>query len=99
MANQRVSRLKKLQAFALGLIGEGESGWRDEASLSRIQKFAQFWFLVGRGFVRNRCPVRASALAYTTLLALVPLLAIGVSVSASLLREKGAEPIKKAIDT
>jgi membrane protein len=37
--------------------------------------------LLTRTFIRNRCPVRASALAYTTLLALVPLLAVGISVS------------------
>jgi len=34
--------------------------------LSRIEKFAHFWILVVRSFARNRCPVRAAALAYVT---------------------------------
>ncbi len=36
---------------------------------------------VAREFWRHRCPVRASALAYTTLLALVPLLAVSIAVA------------------
>ncbi|MBN8247390.1 MAG: YihY family inner membrane protein [Verrucomicrobia bacterium] len=42
-------------------------------------------------FLRNRGPARASALAYTTLLALVPLLAISLSVSALFLPREEAE--------
>ncbi|MSU33718.1 MAG: YihY/virulence factor BrkB family protein [Pedosphaera sp.] len=50
--------------------------------------FVRFWLCVIEGFWRNRCQVRASALAYTTLLALVPLLAVSLSV-ASLLFDSG----------
>lgn len=68
-------------------------GWR---------RFLHFWLLVGRSFLRNRCPVRASALAYTTLLALIPLLAVALSVSASLLNAKDetarAEMVENMID-
>src|SRR6185503_8944626 len=39
-----------------------------------------------------------SALAYTTLLALVPLLAVTISVSTSMLAQKGQEPIKQLVD-
>src|SRR5262249_2023112 len=43
-------------------------------------------------------PVRASALAYTTLLALIPLLAVAISVSASLLQKEGEKPVQELID-
>ena len=68
------------------------------AELSRLQKFLHFWALVWKSFVRNRCPVRASALAYATLLALIPLLAVAISVTSSLLKSEGEEKIYQAID-
>ena len=52
-----------------------------EPRLTPLHRFVHFWIMVGRNFIRNRCPVRASALAYTTLLALVPLLAVSISVA------------------
>jgi membrane protein len=48
--------------------------------------FLHFWVFVVRSFLRNRGPLRATALAYTTLLALVPLLAVSLGVSSSLLK-------------
>ena len=38
-------------------------------------------------------PVRAAALSYTTLLALIPLLAVAISVTSSLLKSEGEEKI------
>ena len=69
-----------------------------EAELSRLERFAHFCTLVIRSFVRNRCFVRASALSYTTLLALIPLLAVAISVTSSLLKSEGEEKIYQAID-
>jgi len=69
-----------------------------EAELSRLERFAHFCALVVRSFVRNRCFVRASALSYTTLLALIPLLAVAISVTSSLLKSEGEEKIYQAID-
>ena len=69
-----------------------------ESELSRLERFAHFWALVIRSFVRNRCPVRAAALSYTTLLALIPLLAVAISVTSSLLKNEGEEKIYQAID-
>ena len=69
-----------------------------EAELSRLERFAHFCALVVRSFVRNRCLVRASALSYTTLLALIPLLAVAISVTSSLLKSEGEEKIYQAID-
>lgn len=60
--------------------------------------FAHFWVVVGRNFVRNRCILRASALAYTTILALIPLLAVMVIVSTSLLKKDGDEHMNQMID-
>ena len=69
-----------------------------ESELSRLERFAHLWALVVRSFVRNRCPVRAAALSYTTLLALIPLLAVAISVTSSLLKKEGEEKIYQAID-
>ena len=65
---------------------------------SRLHRFAHFWLLVYKSFVRNRCPVRAASLAYTTLLALVPLLAVGVSITTSMLQKQGEEPVNRIIN-
>lgn len=83
-----VSRTDKLFAFA-------DCG----TPLTLGQKFLHFWVTVGVGFVRNRCPVRASALAYASLLALVPMLAVIASVAVSLLKNEGEERSKQLIET
>ena len=69
-----------------------------ETEFSRLERFAHFGVQVGRSFVRNRCPVRAAALSYTTLLALIPLLAVAISVTSSLLKNEGEEKIYRVID-
>lgn len=58
------------------------AGW-----LRRPPRVARFWVMVGQAFARNRCPVRATALAYSSLLAFVPLLAVVIGVSTSLLKK------------
>src|ERR1700733_7395707 len=75
------------------------TGDEKEVGLSgRLEHFTHFWGYVGRGFVQNRCLIRASALSYTTLLAMIPLLAIAISVTSSLLKKQGEQDIYKAID-
>jgi membrane protein len=69
-----------------------------EHEFDRLERFAHFCMLVGKSFVRNRCLIRASALSYTTLLALIPLLAVVVSVTTSLLKTQGETQIYAAID-
>ena len=68
-----------------------------ESGVSRLEKFAHFCALVSRSFVRNRCPVRASALSYSTLLAMIPLLAVALSVTSSLLKSEGQQRIEQFI--
>ena len=54
--------------------------------------------LVIRQFVRHRCLVRASALSYSTLIAMIPLLAVALSVTSSLLKNQGEEQFQHAIE-
>src|SRR5262245_5746783 len=98
MANDALSKLKRIQEQAQAFLEERGIGREDDARRSRIHRFAHFWLLVGKSFIRNRCPVRASALAYTTLLALIPLLAVGFSITTSLLKKEGDRPVREMLD-
>ncbi|HEY1789840.1 MAG TPA: YhjD/YihY/BrkB family envelope integrity protein [Verrucomicrobiae bacterium] len=75
------------------------TGEENEISLAgRLEHFIHFWFFVGKSFVQNRCLIRASALSYTTLLALIPLLAVAIGVTSGLLKKEGEQEIYGAID-
>ncbi|HTA95662.1 MAG TPA: YhjD/YihY/BrkB family envelope integrity protein, partial [Verrucomicrobiae bacterium] len=69
-----------------------------ENEFNRLERFAHFWVLVGKSFARNRCPTRAAALSYATLLALIPMLAVVISVTSGLLKGEGEEKIYEMID-
>ena len=60
-----------------------EIRWEEAASPSRWVKFVRgqvrLYFYIVRELVRNRCPQQAAALTFTTLLSLVPLLAVAFS--------------------
>ena len=79
-------------------LDEKGIGSVNRGQLSRLHRFAHFWLLVGKSFSRNRCPVKASALAYTTLLALIPMVFVAVSVSSSILKSEGEQRINQFID-
>src|SRR5665213_4121412 len=70
---------------------------RAEIEFNRLERFAHFWVLVVKSFVRNRCLIRASALSFSTLLALIPMLAVAISVTSSLLKTKGEQPIEQFV--
>src|SRR5260221_5914548 len=70
-----------------------------EEEISRLEHGAHFCVLVWKSFVRNRCPVRAAALSFTTLLALIPMLAVAISVTSSLLKQEGEGKIYGFIET
>lgn len=81
MVSKRFARLVKILS---GAAANAE----DEIFVleNRAERFVHFWVLVIRQFVRHRCLVRASALSYSTLIALIPLLAVALSLTSSLLK-------------
>ena len=79
MSSTRFSRLLKILAAA---VTDADEIFQLEG---RVERFVHFWALVTRQFIRYRCFVRASALSFSTLLALIPLLAVALSVTSSLL--------------
>ncbi len=94
MGSHWIVRLKKVYGTAAGFVTER----RWERDHDRLSRFIHFLRLVFRSFFRNKCPLRATALSYTTLLALIPLLAIGVSVVSSVLQERGQDASKQMIE-
>src|SRR5450755_1576273 len=93
MASKRFFRLVKIITGAV-------AGAEDEIFQleGRLERFVYFWVLVGKSFVRNRCPTRAAALSYATLLALIPMLAVAISVTSGLLKGEGEGKIYEVID-
>jgi membrane protein len=93
MASKRFSRLIKILS---GAAADAE----DEIFIleGRLERFVHFWVLVIRQFVRHRCLVRASALSYSTLIALIPLLVVALSVTSSLLKTQGEAQFQHAIE-
>jgi len=98
VAENALSKIKKLQEQVREFVEETGIEHDDPTRRPRLFRIAHFWLLVGKSFVRNRCPVRAAALAYTTLLALIPMLAVVFSVMTGVLKSQGEAPIRMAID-
>jgi len=97
MGNEFGLKLKKLYSETYDFLSEKWVITHDEQQASRLQRFAHFWLLVFKSFARNKGPLRATALAYTTLLGLVPLLAVGFGVASSFLQEKGEQSTREII--
>jgi membrane protein len=87
MGNGFASRVRKWYTAIYEFITEKGIEAHEETKASRFQRFAHFWLLVIKSFGRNRCPLRATALGYTTLLALIPLLAVSFGILSSYLKE------------
>src|SRR5256885_540702 len=92
---KKTSRFRRIREGAQALWEE--RGIETQDNISKIQKFAHFWIMVWRSFTRNRCPVRASALAYTTLLAIIPMLAVVMSITSTFLKKEGEDKIDQFI--
>src|SRR5664279_5645459 len=92
MASKRFFRLVKIITGAV-------AGAEDEIFQleGRLECFVHFWALVSRQFIRHRCLVRASALSYSTLIALIPLLAVALSITSSLLKNQDEEKFYQAV--
>ncbi len=67
--------------------------------LWRLRMVVLFIDRVFFGFVENRGPLRAAALCYTTLLALVPLLAVMFVFAKGFLKESTATAVPQLIET
>jgi len=96
MPKKSLSRLIRILTGARDL--EVAEWFSLEAGFSRLERFAHFWALAVQSFIRNRCPARASALSYTTLLALIPMLAVAVSVTSIFLKSEGEDQIYRFVD-
>ncbi|MCU0783337.1 MAG: YihY family inner membrane protein [Verrucomicrobia bacterium] len=95
MANKSLARLIRILTGTFGTAKDELLSL--EANFTRFEKFVHFWVLVWQSFVRNRCPVRASALSFTTLLALIPMLAVGMSISSAFLKTQSETQLKSFI--
>jgi membrane protein len=96
MLNKWFQRLTQIASDRF--ISAKEDIFSLETNLTRFERFFHFWVLVCRSFVRNRCPVRASALSYTTMLALIPMLAVAIGVTNAILESKGEAQIRAFIE-
>ncbi|MBI5801819.1 MAG: YihY/virulence factor BrkB family protein, partial [Verrucomicrobia bacterium] len=86
MADDVLTRLKRLlTGVQRAWNGQADAG-ADVDRLSALESFVRFWGLTVKSFARNRVPVRAAALAYSSLLALVPMLALVLSVGLGFLQ-------------
>ena len=92
---KKISKIRKSWAEARAVWDE--SAIRAHTELPRLHKFAHFCVMVWRSFTRNRCPVRASALAYASLLALIPMLAVVMSITSTFLKKEGEQRIDEFI--
>src|SRR5437867_9058710 len=88
---KRTSRFRRRWAEVRAVWDE--SAFRSQTELSKLYKVAHFCLMVWRSFTRNRCPVRATALAYGSLLALIPMLAVVMSITSTFLKKEGEERI------
>lgn len=91
--------LARLIRIITGTFGSAkDESFSLDTSLTKFERFVHFWVLVWRSFVRNRCPIRASALSFVTLLALIPTIAVAMSVSSALLKTQGEDKIKGFVE-
>lgn len=98
MADDALSRLKQLFTGAQRTWSDHADAPADDEHLSVPERFVHFWVLTVKSFIRNRVPVRAAALAYSSLLALVPMLALVLTIGLGFLRgEQGDKYLEMMI--
>src|SRR5437867_7044397 len=97
MGNGFASRIRKWYTAIYEFITEKGIEAHEETKASRTERIAHFWLLVFKSFGRNRCPLRATALGYTTLLALIPLLALSFAILSSYLKETSPTTTRELI--
>ncbi|MGC8743830.1 MAG: YhjD/YihY/BrkB family envelope integrity protein [Verrucomicrobiia bacterium] len=91
------SKIESIKKQAKEFLEEPTSSGETQKGAT-LRQIINFIVLAVKSFIRNRCLARASALAYTTLLGLVPLLAVAIGVTTSLLQKEGEKPIQEMLD-
>jgi membrane protein len=91
------SLFQRLQARLHHLFVGGDEVGREHQP-TRLQQFFHFWRLAVQSFLKNRLPVRAASLSYTTILALVPFLAVAMGITSSLLKDQSEDRIARFVD-
>lgn len=91
--NSTIERIRKIQE-----ILDEKSYLQGGARLPYWRRAAHFWVVVAKSFQKNRGPNRAAALAYTTVLSLIPILAVVVSISTGFLQNDQGNIIQKLLD-
>jgi membrane protein len=92
MASKRFSRLGKILG---GAVVDADEIFQLEG---RLERFVHFLALVLRQFIRHRCFVRASALSFSTLLAMIPLIVVALSVTSSLLNPQQEAKLAQVVE-
>jgi membrane protein len=92
MASKRFSRLLEILA---GAVADAHEIFLLEG---RLERFVHFWALVAGQFIRHRCFERASALSYSTLLALIPLLAVALNVTSGWIHHQGEDTLTQFVE-
>ncbi len=87
--NRKPSKLQQLWEITQEILDERVLD--AQSHFTRTHRFAHFWIMVWKSFSRNRCPARASALSYTSLLALVPMLAVAIGITSSFFKSEDGE--------
>lgn len=82
MAGQPYTLRQKVREFFMAELWPSSVPGRRTS----LQDWLKFGRIVVSGFIQNRCWVRAAALSYTTILALVPLFAVVLGVSTAMLK-------------
>lgn len=91
--NSTFERIKKIQE-----ILDEKTYLQGNEKLPFWRRLVHFWVLVAKSFQRNRGPVRAAALAYTTVLSLIPVLAVVVSISTGFLQNDKGNTVRRLLD-
>jgi len=91
-------KISRFQTFKQEAIALWDETFRPDEELTRLRRFLHFWVLVLKSFNRNRCPIRASALSFLTVLGLIPVLAVSISIASSLLKKQGEDQIYRFVD-
>jgi len=97
MPDKPPTLVNRMRTKVQGLVA-GVSVLSPGRQLTGLQQFVHFWILIAQSFIKNRLPVRAASLSYTTLLALVPMMAVAVGITSSLLKDQSEERIGLVVD-